>query len=355
MHALALAVLLAGCSGAPATHERPEAVAAVEISVEVVGPAASRAALVLPARVKAEEEATLTARLPGRVTALPVAEGARVGGGDVVAVFDAPEARARLDAAHAELAAAELALGVAKRQYQRMEALRASEVVAEREHELAESEHRSAAARLRAAQAAVNELEAATHVRAPFAGVLVRRHLDVGADVEPGTPIVDVRSLGPVEVVVPVPETAVPLLAGATLTVQSGEGPWIPVRLRRLDGSTDVVTRTRTARLAFVSAGAAIEAGAYARVRLEPGPGPAPAPVAAGVAPAATVPVASLVRRGGLVGVFVVRDERAVLRWLRLGRVAGDRAEVLGGLSPGDSIVIAPGRLVDGTRVRVGA
>jgi RND family efflux transporter MFP subunit len=291
--------------------------------------------------------------MAGRVTALPVLEGARVRAGQLLAVFDAPEARQGLAAARSELAASELALGVAKRQHERMEALRAAGVVADREREMADSEHRGAEARLAAARAQVDQLDAATRVRAPFAGVVVRRHLDVGADVGAGAPIVDVRSEGPVEVVVPVPETAVPLLANATLSAQSGDGPWLPVRLRRIDGMTDYVSRTRTARLAFTDLGKSLEAGTYARVRIEPAAGAARVAIAAAAAAGTSVPVASLVRRGGLAGVYVVDDGRAVLRWLKLGRTAGDRAEVIGGLLPGDAVILAPAGLSDGAPVKV--
>ncbi len=348
--ALAALLLLAGCSGR-ATKETAAPAPVRMVSVERVGNSLSGAGLVLPARVKAREEATLGARIAGRVTALPVREGARVRTGEVLAVFDAPEARQMLDAARSDLAAAELALGVAKRQHERMESLRAAAVVPERDRELAESEHRAAAARLAAARARFDAAQAATRVRAPFAGVVVRRHLDVGADVGAGTPIVDLRSEGAVEIVVPVPEAAVAGLAHGALAAQADDGPWRPVRLARLDGMTDFVSRTRTAHLSFADRGAALEPGTYARVRIAPAPGAAPA--ASDPRASLSVPVASVVRRGGLAGVFVVDGERAVLRWLKLGRIAGDRAEVLGGLAAGDAVVLAPQGLADGAAVRV--
>ena len=91
--------LLTGCSGRGTKHDAASTAPAVEVAVEVVGPSALGAGLVLPARVKADEEATLTARMAGRVTALPVLEGARVRAGEVLAVFDAPEAPQALGAA----------------------------------------------------------------------------------------------------------------------------------------------------------------------------------------------------------------------------------------------------------------
>jgi hypothetical protein len=73
------------------------------------------------------------------------------------------------------------------------------------------------------------------------------------------------------------------------------------------------------------------------------------------VAPAAAIalPQASVVHRGALTGVFVVEQDRAWLRWVRLGRTQGDDSEVLSGLDRNDRVVAQPGGLVDGARVTV--
>jgi multidrug efflux pump subunit AcrA (membrane-fusion protein) len=63
------------------------------------------------------------------------------------------------------------------------------------------------------------------------------------------------------------------------------------------------------------------------------------------------VPASSLVRRGGLTGVFVVSDGRAHLRWVRLGRTDGGQVEVLAGLFPGDEVAVSAAGLADGRRV----
>ena len=102
-----LPLALAGCGHKAEVHESavaqlpPLAVATVR-----VGTTAAGAELVLPARVKAREEVTLTARGPGRVTALPVPEGAGFRAGTLLARFDAPEARGAVQAAASGVAAA---------------------------------------------------------------------------------------------------------------------------------------------------------------------------------------------------------------------------------------------------------
>jgi hypothetical protein len=159
---------------------------------------------------------------------------------------------------------------------------------------------------------------------------------------------VDLRSQVGAEVVVAVPEAASGRLALSRAWVQVGEGPWRTARLLRADGMVDPTTRTRTARYAPVEAGR-LEPGAFARVRLEPADS---AGATAGPAPVA-VPLASIVRRGALTGVYVVEDGRAWLRWVRLGLPQGERVEVLSGLAAGETVVAAPGGLFDGARVSV--
>ena len=336
----ALLALLAGCQPQHATADRASA-EPVEIAMATFHPGGSGAGVVLPGRVKAAEEVTLTARIAARLTALPAREGRSVRQGDPVALFAAPEMQRALAAARADVASAELTLSVASRQQARMESLYVARVIADRDREVAADARRAAEARLEAASAALDALASGSTVRAPFDGVVVSVHADPGADLAAGSPLVDLRSSAGLEVVVDVPEDALDRLDASTLTVQIGDGPWRPARLSRLEGMTDWRSRSRTAHLAF-DGGA--EPGAYARVALSGRPGDPEA---------GSVPVASLVSRGALSGVFVIEDGQARLRWLKLGRTQADRVEVLAGLEPGERFALTPRSLADGQAVRV--
>jgi hypothetical protein len=90
-----------------------------------------------------------------------------------------------------------------------------------------------------------------------------------------------------------------------------------------------------------------LEPGAFARVRMGAATGSGAA------SSALRVPAGSVVRRGALTGVYVVRDGHAVLRWLRLGREEGGFVEVLAGLAGGESVIASPEGLADGRAVQV--
>jgi len=120
-----------------------------------------------------------------------------------------------------------------------------------------------------------------------------------------------------------------------------------------VDGMTDFATRTRVARFRPARPADPLDPGAFARVRITGG---APGPTGrddTSMQRTLSVPARSLVRRGALAGVYVVREGRAYLRWLRLGAVDGERVEVLSGLDPGDEIAADPAGLVDGRVVEV--
>ncbi len=340
-----VALALSGCQSGP--HTTPAANAPLDVQVLRIG-AGAPGTLTLPARVKASEEATLTARTAGRVSAFMVREGQSIAEGALLVRFDAPEARRQLEASRAAEVAARAAADVASRQQARVESLYAAGVLAVADRENAESNQRAAESRLAQASSAREGTEWSLEVRAPFAGRVVRRHVDAGADVQPGQPLLDVRSQAGAEVVTAVPEAAAAALAAARAWIQVGDGTWWPARLTSSDGMVDPATRSRTAR--FVPRESVhLEPGAFARVRLEAtGVG-----AVAGRRDPVAVPRTSLVLRGALTGVLVIEGERAWLRWVRLGRAQGDQVQVLSGLESGERIVTRPAGVADGAHVRV--
>ena len=67
------------------------------------------------------------------------------------------------------------------------------------------------------------------------------------------------------------------------------------------------------------------------------------------------IPTEALVKNGQLSGVYTVsQSNTALLRWLRLGRVYGNKVEVLSGLSALESYIIsAEGKLFNGAKISI--
>jgi multidrug efflux pump subunit AcrA (membrane-fusion protein) len=66
-----------------------------------------------------------------------------------------------------------------------------------------------------------------------------------------------------------------------------------------------------------------------------------------------TVPARALVERGGLTGVFVVKEGRARLRWVSRGAAVGDAVEIRAGLEAGERVVLDPAGLEEGEEITV--
>lgn len=363
MKLLVSVVVMAGLSAIGCgKKESPEAHAqdaGPPLAVRVIQPTSTESAslLVLPARVKAREEVTISALAPGRLTALPIAEGGKFSRGDALARFEASETKSAIDAARAALFAAEVRRAQAVLQESRFDSLFAERVASRRELELAQADRGGAEAAEAQAKAALAQILTSSTIQAPFSGVVVRHREDVGMTVHPGQPLLDVRSNDASEIEVAVPESEIDRASGSAVEVQINDGAWEPATLDRFEGMTDYATRTRIAFLR-TREDLVLAPGAYARVRFlgttdRTFDSPSEPAVAGASAGRLLVPEASLVRRGALAGVFVAQDGKARLRWLRLGHSAGDRVEVLAGLLAGDEVILDPHGLTDGRSVEV--
>jgi RND family efflux transporter MFP subunit len=292
--------------------------------------------------VKAAREVTLTAQIPGRLTRLPVPEGSAFRSGETLAAFESPETRQAVESVRAALVSAEVRRNEARRQSARLDSLFANGVVSERQRELAVNDREAAEAGWQGATASLSRWRTDTRLSIPFDGVVVRRHVDAGALLQPGQAILDVRSTTVDEIEVAVPESEAARISSGRIQVQSGPSGWIEADVVRVDGMIDHLTRTRVAHLKPARLDG-FEPGAYARVRIDTGAN----------VEQLDIPETALVRRGSLTGVFVAENGRAWLRWIRTGRIREGRIEILAGLSPTDEIVSEPARLTDGARIRV--
>jgi multidrug efflux system membrane fusion protein len=266
----------------------------------------------------ARNRIVISARGSGRVLELPVTESSRFRAGDLLVRLDAPEIEAAVDRALAAETAAGAALEVAERQAERMTRLAEKQVVTPRDRELAELALRDAEAGLAQAKAvraaAERELSYAV-VRAPRDGVVVRRPVRVGDLASPGMTLLVLEGESAPEVRATLPaDLDVPLDPGADVRVRFADGEEFEGTLDRVEPSADLHTR-----VVYVSVPeTGRPTGTFVQVAF---------PVPRGE-PALHVPPGSLVVRGPLRGVFVVREDRAVLRWLRLDADLRDGSRV---------------------------
>lgn len=340
------ALLLGGCGGHE-PRERPAASPALPVQLATATLEPSDDGLEVSASVQPLLRATPGTVLMGRVEEILHGEGDRITRGQVLARIESRDVTARLAQAEAAVAAARAMEHNARLMKERMERLHSRQAASRKNLDDAIAGHEAALANLEAAEEGVKVARVFrdySEVRAPFAGRVVEKRVEVGDTAAPGMPLFVVEDVSQVKIEAQVPESAAGALAlGDTVEVEV-QGETLEARVAERIPAADPRSRTFTVRAVLPNPAERLRSGMFARMRL---PGEKRLVV--------WVDEAAVVRRGPLTGVFVIDDGNvARLRWLTLGRLAGSRHEVLTGLEAGERIVarLAP-ELEDGRAIEV--
>lgn len=135
------------------------------------------------ALIEARRHAVLSAEIPGRIARLTVEAGQSFTAGDVLIAFDCASYQAELDAARAQLNAAE----VTARVNRRLSSLRS---IGEAEVQLAEAKAQVARADVRKSEVQARRCE----IKAPFDGRVVERRIQEHESVAAGAPVLEILS-----------------------------------------------------------------------------------------------------------------------------------------------------------------
>ena len=328
-----LALGLAACGG----HETKEAPPpdlgptrdVTTVEVQRVG---EQGEVAVPGTVRARQRAALSARIPASVAELPVQVGQWVEAGAVVVRLDAAALRSALAAAEAGLKAAQADLD-------RTKSLVEKDAATTRELDQMTARTAGAEAQVTAAR---DSLSYAV-LRAPFAGRVAARPVNLGDVVNPGMTLVEIEGQGGLEVRASVePQIAALLRPGSKVrALCDGQTEPREATIIAVAPAGDLTTH-RVEVKAAVSSAPGLRAGTFARLLV-----PAPAGETR-----LRVPQSAVFPRGGLNGLFVVENDTARLRWVALGERAGDAVEVRAGIESGERVVLDPAGLVEGAPVR---
>jgi RND family efflux transporter MFP subunit len=327
-----------------------------------VQPSAGTPILTASGYVVARRQAVVSAKIQGRLEELRVEEGSEVAAGDFQAAVQ--RARAAVQRAEADLAEQERQLRVAER-------LAAEKVLAEDQREAAESRVRIAKAQLAQQEADLAFVEAQlqhTVIRAPFAGVVIKKMAEVGESVAPIPPgvnistssgaIVALADLATLEVEADVAEANVAKVKSgqpAEVTVEAIPDRRYQAVLRQVIPTADRTKATVMVKVTILDKDEDLKPEMSAKVTfLEPEPEGGEEPE---VAPAVVlVPREAVVSRDGGSVVFLVRGDKVQERTVVLGTARQGQVIVKDGLAGGETLVARPPEdLADGDAVRIKA
>jgi len=283
--------------------------------------------------------------LSGKVVEIAFEPGTQARTGQVLIRQDASTERAMLPGAEAEAERARL-------HYERMKSLLEQNVISQAEYDDADAAYRQARSRV----ADINSIIDKKTIRAPFAGSLGVRLVNLGQSLGEAQPVVSLQTLDPVYVNFSLPQQQISLISvGDQIRVKADgvSGGFLSGRITTINPDLDPTTRNVKVQATVENPSKVLRPGMYVTVEVV-----LPQQKDVRVLPASAVLYAPY---GNSVFVIEERDgedgrPRQVARqqFVRLGEARGDFISVLNGVEAGEKVVSTGAfKLRNGQPVRV--
>ena len=285
--------------------------------------------------VEAELGTTISSQTNGQVLKVLFDVNDDVKKGEVVVLIDDTQQQATLRRAKANEKEAEARLSEARQEYERVKAIYAKKVVSKSAFDKAQAALKSAKARLesaRAARAQAEESLAYTRVKAPFSGVLTKRLIDKGAQVNVGTPLVSGVSLEKLRVKTYVPQSIYKSVYQHQQASILFDDQIIVSKDMTFFPFADPVSHSFELRIQLPNNQANLRPGMAVKVAM-----------VVSSEKKLVIPQQAVAYRGEVTGVYVKDDTGLHFRHVRLGhKPNSNEVTVLSGLDANDNVVLDP-------------
>ncbi|MBV9341323.1 MAG: efflux RND transporter periplasmic adaptor subunit [Acidobacteria bacterium] len=364
---LSLVLVMAGCGSNKPLTQPPQEVEAQTIKAQA---GVSTDGLRFSAVVMPDSQVPLAFRIPGYVISLKqvrgqdgrmrdIAEGDRVTRGAVLVRIRSSEYEDKVRQASSQAAAADAVASKAQLDFDRAKRLYASESITKPDFDSARAQYDASQEELKSARALTSEAQIALHdtsLVASFDGDIVKKSVELGAFVGPGSPAAfTIAKTDLVKIVVGVPDTVVrSVKVGQPIEVAIDAFPThtFHARISRMSSAADTVTRNFDVEVAIPNRDHLLKVGMIGSLQLANGD-------ARNRPSGVQVPLSAIVQaKDGTYGVFVVFNSSSGdvgrLRSVEIGAVNGTEIAVANGLATGDRIITNGANLLkDGQRVEV--
>lgn len=282
--------------------------------------------------VRSKNRASIAPKVTGEISSITVVPGQAVTKDELLVKISALEISSKLQSAQAML-------DKARRDLKREEDLLASNAsTPEMVNDLKDQ--------FRIAQATAREAEtflSYTEVRAPFDGVITRKHANEGDLSLPGQPLLEIEDLSTLRVEADVPENVgLRLKIGMPIEIGvSGNDALISGIVEEMAPSADPMSRTFPVKISLPKDNG-LKSGQFAKVRVP-------------IKDVNTVLVdpEAVSKWGQIERVFVVNNQHLQMRIVKTGSSFGDKIEILSGLTGNETLAICVDQpLQDGAPVR---
>ena len=355
---LILLPLAAGCGVRESSAQSPTKVPATEPSVSVktapVGVKALPRTITLTGTLTANRESGVAADVVGKVSEIYVERGSRVRAGQPLARLDRRQAELADVEARSQAAAVESQAALAQAECVRAEKLFADGAINQAEFDRSKTQCEAAALQSHAARARrqmAGKNLGDLVIKAPFAGIVADRFVNVGEYVRAESKVATVVQLTPLRLELSVPEHALSAFGvGADVAFKVAAWPDQTFRgkVRFIGATVRRATRDLLVEAVVDNKDERLRPGMFAV-----------AEVKLGVVTLPVVPKAALRTddRAGIDRLFIVHDGRVEERLVHTGPAVvselGDLVAIQTGVKAGEQIVLVPGSDVrDGLKVQ---
>jgi len=343
MRSVTISVLLAGLvagagcgenlSHADAAQRRAEV--AVKVEAVTVGEKPVPQFVTLTGSLAANRSSQVASDGAGKVTETFVERGTLVNAGAPLVKLDARSANLSANEARAMVQSARVQEERAKRDCARAKDLLSQQAINQAEFDRMTADCQGTAAQ---AQAAIAREDLAAKavgdalIRAPFAGVVDQRTVDVGEYVRAGNAVATVVEIDPLRLQLTVPESYVgKVIEGQKVEFEvaayPNEAPF-QATVKYLGAAMRTQSRDLIVEAVIANKGGKLRPGMFAVAHLQ-----------VGELNQVLVPAGAVRQDSELARVFVVRDGRAEEQLVQLGRRIGTDVAVVSGLKKGDKVV----------------
>ena len=289
--------------------------------------------------VEAVKQGTVSAQTSGRVQAVYFDVDDYVPKDAVIVRFRDKEQQAGIQAAQAGVKEAEARFAEAQAEFTRIKDVFEKKVVPQATFDKATADLSAAQQRLDAAQArmmqAQEQLEH-TVVRAPYSGIVVKRHIEAGETANAGQALMSGFALNELRVTATVPQSVIQAIRSnnrARIIFPSQNNRVVEPKTLRIFPFADAQTHSYKVRMSLAAGQDGLLPGMFAK-----------AAFVTGEEQRLLIPVSALVQRSEIEAVYVVAaDGKIAFRQVRAGRrLDNGMLEVLAGLDGGERVALDP-------------
>ncbi len=288
--------------------------------------------------VESKHQSTVSAQTPGRIAELNFDVDDLVPEGSVILRLHDIEQRANLHQEQAALKDAQARNEEAREEFKRIKNLVEKRLASQADLDRVVAQLDSSKAKIELAKARVVQAREQldyTVVKAPYSGVVVKRHVELGESVQPGQALMTGFSLDHLRVVTAVPQgfiTAVRKASAATVILDDAQ-PAIVSQQLTVFPYADPQSHTFKIRVSLPEGTAGLYPGTLVKVAFD-----------VGSAKRLLVPLDAIVHRSEVTGVYVADESksRVDFRYVVTGKPHGDQVEVLAGLDQGERVALDP-------------